>query len=488
MKEKTFEMNQDSIIRPPVLRQPPSAQAPPNPSQPANATPEFREIIRNLMTEILQTDNSILHRDNIQQIMTDQTIDERFRDNISDMDKVPDVVRSLREFNGKHTEFSSWKKSVERILKIYEPSIGTPKYFGILNVIRNKIVGSADAALEAYNTPLNWKAISRCLTTHYADKRDLSTLEYQMTCLIQGRKTIQEFYAEVYTHLSLILNKISCMEINTEAMHVLTNTYRDKALDTFVRGLSGDLSRLLGMKEPSDLPEALHLCTKLENQNYRSIHANNQYNMPKGTNFRQIPLQQKPFIPPRKFQPQNHPFYPNLAYIPQPNFPSQSQNQQNFYQQPSYQQQFYQQPTYRQSQHLQPFYFNKPFNNQTFNNPPPRPIEPKPPVPMEVDQSLQTRNANYINRPNNNNYPQKRPPPAQSHQYSKNVPNKIQRVNHISQSIEPTTTETYNDYNNQDYNPGYQDQQWQDYYNTYEQQDQHDQYNENEYADVHFLD
>lgn len=48
---------------------------------------------------------------------------------LSGLDKVPDVVRTLREFSGNHTEFASWKKSVERILKIYEPIRGTPKYF-----------------------------------------------------------------------------------------------------------------------------------------------------------------------------------------------------------------------------------------------------------------------------------------------------------------------------------------------------------------------
>ena len=61
--------------------------------------------------------------------MTDQTIDERYLDNLTDMGKVPDVVRSLREANGNPSEFSSWKKSAEKILKIYEP-----------NVIRNKLI------------------------------------------------------------------------------------------------------------------------------------------------------------------------------------------------------------------------------------------------------------------------------------------------------------------------------------------------------------
>lgn len=40
--------------------------------------------------------------------------------NLVDMDRIPDVVKSLREFSGQLGEFLSWKKSVERILKIYE--------------------------------------------------------------------------------------------------------------------------------------------------------------------------------------------------------------------------------------------------------------------------------------------------------------------------------------------------------------------------------
>lgn len=84
----------------------------------------------------------------------DQIIEDRYVNNLSDLDKVPDVVRSLREFSGNASEFSSFKKSVDRILRLYDSSKGTPKYFAILNTIRNKIVGNADAALESYNTPL----------------------------------------------------------------------------------------------------------------------------------------------------------------------------------------------------------------------------------------------------------------------------------------------------------------------------------------------
>ena len=227
------------------------------------------------------------------------------------MDKIPDVVKSLREFSGQPNEYGSCKKSVERILKIYDHIKGSTKYYGILSVIRNKITGSADIALESYNTPLNWYKISKCLNLHYADKRDLGTLEYQMTTLVQKNYTISEFYQIVFQHLSLILNKIASMDdISQESLNLLTRAYRDKALDTFIRGLKGDLPRLLSVREPEDLPQALHLCLKLQNMDYRIQHSQG---MQSNRN-----IQSGSSLPPRRnnnYPPPN--FFPQLNHYPQ---------------------------------------------------------------------------------------------------------------------------------------------------------------------------
>lgn len=40
-------------------------------------------------------------------------------------------------------------KSVDRVLQIYNSMRGNPKYYGILNVIKNKVLGNADIALES---------------------------------------------------------------------------------------------------------------------------------------------------------------------------------------------------------------------------------------------------------------------------------------------------------------------------------------------------
>jgi len=69
---------------------------------------------------------------------TDQTIKRVLAHNLSDLDKLPDIVRTLRDFSGNKSEYSSWKKSVEMVLQIYELRIGSPKNYGILLAIRTQ--------------------------------------------------------------------------------------------------------------------------------------------------------------------------------------------------------------------------------------------------------------------------------------------------------------------------------------------------------------
>lgn len=405
-----------------------------NPQAPQNSTNHFD------LTE-LQTLVSQMVKQQTQQIFDrlgqgtsrssndiDQKIDIKYLDNLNDMERIPDVVKSLREFSGQPGEFSSWKKSVDRILKLYESMKGTPKYFGMLSVIRNKITGQADTALESYNTPLNWERISKCLTLHYADKRDLGTLEYQLTTLVQRQQSVPEFYQQVYQHLSLILNKLSSMEMGQEAMDSMTQSYRDKALDTFVRGLKGDLPRLLSIRGPIDLPEALHLCLKLENVQYRIHHSHGT------TNTRVPQLIHPPIIHPPPIQPRK--------IIPTQSYPAYNSQMRGFYPEllhrPQALQLNYNQPS--------PNYFPKPpmFRHQIPPNPFNNNYPPKPPQPMEVDASIQSRHVNYQNRPNLNQFANKRIHSNQIHQ-----PAKMQRVYYAEQQNEYPDVALYQDQMNE---------------------------------------
>jgi len=177
------------------------------------------------------------------------------------------------------------------------------------------------------------------------------------------------------------------MELGPEAEQLMTKMYRDKALDTFVRGLRGDLSRLLGMKEPADLPAALHLCLKLENQAFRANHATNRGQQ---SSFKNAPS---------RFMPQMQPAVP---IWPQWSIPTGNAQFQTPFAQPNSNRQHYilhRQP-FNGNQNLQvaPYVTARPSGSQ----PPPRPLAAKPqprPEPMDIDRTLQTKQINYMNKP-----------------------------------------------------------------------------------------
>lgn len=64
-------------------------------------------------------------------IAESQGIAPKHQLNLQDLDKVPDIVKSLHDFSRDPAEFGSWKKSVDRILETYAHTVGTAKYFGI---------------------------------------------------------------------------------------------------------------------------------------------------------------------------------------------------------------------------------------------------------------------------------------------------------------------------------------------------------------------
>lgn len=95
--------NPNNLIRPPILNIPPQDPIP----DPHNGQPTFN--LENLRTVILEVIHSqvprILEatlRPNINHVsMVDQVIDAEHLNNLGDLDKIPDVVKCLREFSGK---------------------------------------------------------------------------------------------------------------------------------------------------------------------------------------------------------------------------------------------------------------------------------------------------------------------------------------------------------------------------------------------------
>lgn len=243
---------------------------------------------------------------------------------LNEVAKLPDCVKELQIFDGNREHYSSWVHSAEQIISDYSIVKGKPIYRAILRHIRYKIRGAADAALVSHNIlDSDWKKIKETLSLHYADVRDIETLDQQLTQMTQGRLKISEFYAQVNRQLSLMINTISTEKYaHGETILALTETHRRRALDVFIRGLNGDLPTLLLVQKPKSLPEAYSACLTFMNVDRRNaIHRRsrspNPYNRGFNNNFQSLA--------PRHYSGNNYNYNGSGQYSSQ-NYSGQSQD------------------------------------------------------------------------------------------------------------------------------------------------------------------
>lgn len=292
----------------------------------------------------------------------------RTETDLKDISRLPDSVKELRTFEGNPTQYVSWVHSVETILKDFEIVKEKPIYRAIIQSVRQKIVGAADTALVSYNVfDSDWAEIKRILSLHYADKRDIQTLEHQLNQLSQGNSTVDEFYSTVNHQLSLIINKLKTESYSEETIKALVGTYRNRSLDIFIRGLKPDLSRMIIIQRPGTLPEAYSACLELQNLTMRNniIYARTK---PYESVSTEPTYRPGPSRPPKSFSPRS-------------SWQNQSSRPRNF-------------QNYNNGHNFQA---NK-YSN--YNRPA---LPPRYPAikhePMEVDRSIQSRRVNYINNP-----------------------------------------------------------------------------------------
>lgn len=115
---------------------------------------------------------------------------------LAECGKIPDCIKDLQIFEGNAIEFESWANRIESILTDHEMIREKSQYRAMITYIRQKIRGPADIALTPYGVlDDDWPEMKRVLSLHYADKRDLSTLELQLHLREELTKVLHYFTA-----------------------------------------------------------------------------------------------------------------------------------------------------------------------------------------------------------------------------------------------------------------------------------------------------
>ena len=183
-------------------------------------------------------------------------------------DDTLDVIKSLSDFSGDKKLYVSWRKAATNAYEQFREFNGSVKHYQAVNIIRNKIVGTADGTLTSFATPLNFDAIIARLDATYADKRPLYLIEQELSTLRQGQLSVAEYYDKVEKTLTLLTNKC-LMSYDGDVASCLNEKYRQDALRVFVSGLKKSLSDTLFASRPGDLASALALAEELEGNRER---------------------------------------------------------------------------------------------------------------------------------------------------------------------------------------------------------------------------
>lgn len=280
----------------------------------------------------------------------------------------------------------------------------------LMSSIIAKIKG--DAAINIASTIINkWDDLKQALLNAYSDKRDLYTLNIEITELRQGNETPFEFYSRVQDLLNLQISYINTHTIQ-EARPVLIAYFQNYALRILLRGLKEPLGTLMRTKDPKNMNTALNMLT---NDFQLETHTRNHTQNKNTTQHMQQPHKHKQNTHTQFGQPQKQ-----IIYRPLPQNQIFKQN--------------------NQFRHNQPF--NKPFNNQHHNNQFHKPNN-------QSQQNVFRPNPNF--KPNNNQTPMSistrqstaQRPTAVPYRPSQFYPSQNRPNNYIVEELFNTETETY---------------------------------------------
>lgn len=318
-----------------------------------------------------------------------------------ELGRLPDFIRDVQPYDGKPTELLSWLTDIEGIFNMYRDAGATNAQIDLIErSVRRKIRGEAADVLNSNNVQHEWTDVKKTLILYYRDKRDLKTLDFELTSIKKsGNESLGSYYSRVNELLASIIAQIQTEEKFFLHIDSHIDFFREKAIDAFIRGLEKPLCQLLKTSNPKTLNQAYQFCLDYYNMDSRSAPYRNEHPIhipkPRELDISKIP----PRLPPRRLPPTPLPrsFQPFQSFQPVQPFQMSPFNRQNF-------QAFHENRPRHQ-------FLTTPLNSQ----PPPRPWFPKPlprPEPMEVDQSIRSRNINYGNRPSLDN---KRPHPPSNH-------------------------------------------------------------------------
>lgn len=285
-------------------------------------------------------------------------------------------INAIPTFNGDRATLAIFISASESLLTNFvdRANPNNPQNEWLLRLVISKLEGRARALIGSREDATDWNSIKALLLQYFSDQRDEDCLVRDLMNLRpDGKETPYSFGMRIQDVRSLLQTKVRLTEQDNATRIVKNRVHDNIALQTYLHGLSGQLSLAVRVQKPATLEEAMTIVLEEENFSYAEKHFRGNSAVP----------QPKPFL-----QPHNN-FLPNFAKnrfsfnqaVSQP-FPKVS----NF------------------NQFRAPTNFQQNPNNQPFQRPQgfPRPQNFQRPQQFQGSQNVFNNNQNRFNQSNRN--------------------------------------------------------------------------------------
>lgn len=149
------------------------------------------------------------------------------------------------------------EKLVTRFYNVNDPNDFQNEY--LMSTVLSKVKGEAAINISSCQIS-NFNDLKIALLNTYSDKRDIYTLNLELSELRQGNESPFDFYNKIQKYLNLQIAYISSHS-NAAEVVILSQYVQNLALRVLLRGLKDPIGSLMRTKNPANMNEALNMLT-----------------------------------------------------------------------------------------------------------------------------------------------------------------------------------------------------------------------------------
>lgn len=181
-----------------------------------------------------------------------------------------EMIRLIPLYSGDKRQLSLFLRKCEYVISRYRGTEEQNIY--VLHAITSRLTDNAAALLSEREDVTNWSALKELLQQHFGDPRSEECISIELeSSKIKSGESYLDFCCRVQNIRSLLISKVNLMG-DTELKRAKIAIYNNMALNVFLYNLPENMVRVVRLKTPSTLEDALSVV--LEEVNFHE-----QYSM-----------------------------------------------------------------------------------------------------------------------------------------------------------------------------------------------------------------